>query len=234
MGVRLVRENDRSAAAPSRRNSDRQRRAFWTGFALSAAVHLLLLFGWRSAPQVSQGSLAAGPRTGDYRAAAGGGDMVAINIAPPRPIEVPAPPSTQPRLRDPEVAVSEPEQQMVAASLSAPGGGQGDRSGPGLSGADGAGDGGTDRQGRDRRSFPTPRSIIPRWNPPDELKGQRVTFRVRVDETGEPTGEIEIRPRVGETAFMQKVREDLLNMDYLPGRRDGRPVPDWAEMTLTF
>jgi len=229
-----VRENDRSAVVPSRRNSERQRRALWAGFALSAAVHALLLFGWRSASPTASGSLAAGPRTGDYRAAAGGGEMVAINIAPPRPIEVPAPPATTPRLRDPEVAVNEPEQQVIAASLAAPGGGQGSRSGPGLSGAAGTGDGGTDRQGRDRRTFPTPRSIIPRWNPPDELKGERVTFRVQVDETGEPTGEIEVQPKVRETAFMQKVRADLLNMDYLPGRRDGRPVSDWVELTLTF
>lgn len=231
----LVRENDLSAEAPSRRNAERQRRALWAGFALSAAVHVLLLFAWRSAPQAASGSLAAGTRSGDYRAAAGGGEeMVAINIALPRPIEVPAPPATNPRLRDPEVAANEPEQQVVAASLSAPGGGEGNRAGPGLSGAEGAGDGGTDRQGRDRRTPPTPRSITPRWDPPKELKGQRVTFRVRVDETGEPTGEIEVQPRVDETEFMRKVRKDLLGMDYLPGRRDGRPVADWVELTLTF
>lgn len=229
----LVGENERSAIAPSRRNSERQRRALWAGFAISAAIHALLLFGWRSSSQPVHGSLAAGPRSGDYRAAAGGGAMTAISIAPPRPIEVPAPPATRPRLRDPQVDVRTSTPPIIAASLSGPGT-EGDRSGPGLPGATGAGDGGSDQRGGDRWSDPTPRSITPRWDPPRELKGHRVTFRVQVDASGEPTGEIEIQPRIAESAFMRRVRNDLLTMDYLPGRRDGRPVSGWAELTLTF
>lgn len=231
-----MRKNSETVVAPSRRNTIRYRRALWTGLAISAAFHGLLLFGWRSPSLDGPGSLAAGPRAGDYRAAAGGGEMVALAIAAPRPIEVPAPPQTRPQIRDPDLRVPEPEQHIVAASLSGPSGGTpGDgHTGPGLPGVDGAGDGGTERTGRDRRTFPTPRSIIPRWDPPKELRGQSVTLRVRVDSRGEPTGEIEIEPRIADARFEKQLRRDVLAMDFLPGRQDGRPVADWAELTLTF
>lgn len=225
---------DQLNVTPSERNSARQRRAWWIGFGLSAAIHLLLLFGFRTPASDGPGSLAAGPRAGDYRAAEGGGAMVALAITPPRPIEVPAPPADQPQMREPEVDL-QPERLILAASFAGPSGGiPGSGAGPGLPGAEGEGNAGNDRSGDDRRTFPTPRSIIPRWDPPKELRGQRVTFRVRVDERGEPTGEIEVLPEIADTEFARRVRKDLLTMDYLPGRQDGRPVADWAELTLTF
>lgn len=231
-----MRTDEQTGMTPSRRNSVRQRKAWWIGFALSAAVHALLLFGWRSPAPQAPGSLAAGPRAGDVRAASGGSEMTAIDIRMPQPIEVPAPPTARPQPDDPRVAVAEPQPRVWTASLSSPTGSSLERgnAGSGLLRATGAGDGGGDRSGRDRNAPPTPRSITPRWDPPDELRGQRVTFRVRVDERGEPTGEIEVRPRVEETEFIRRVRDDLLAMDYLPGRQDGRPVTDWVELTLTF
>lgn len=225
-----------SDGTPSRRNSARQRRALWVGFAVSAALHALLLFGWRTTSPQESGSLAAGPRSGDVRAAAGGGEMIALAIAPPRPIEVPAPPVSRPQLREPDVQVQPPERHVLTVSFPGPVGGSPAKGegAPGLPGADGAGDSGNDRHGRDRRTPVTPRSIIPRWDAPRELKGQRVTLRVRVDARGEPTGEVEIRPRIADAGFERKLREDLLAMDFLPARQDGRPVADWAELTLTF
>ncbi|MFW6084542.1 MAG: hypothetical protein ACODAA_04955 [Gemmatimonadota bacterium] len=221
---------------PSRRNTVRQRKAWWIGFALSAAFHAFLLFGWRTTAPQGPGSLAAGPRAGDVRAASGGSEMTAIDIRMPQPIEVPEPPTARPLPSDPQVAVPQREVRTWTASLSSPTGSALDpgHTGSGLPRADGAGDAGADRRGRDRNAPPTPRSITPRWDPPQELKGRRVTFRVRVDELGEPTGEIEVRPRLDETEFVRRVRDDLLTMDYLPGRRDGRPVSDWAVLTLTF
>jgi hypothetical protein len=231
-----MRDDSEMVETPSRRNTARQRRALWTGLAISAAFHALLLFGWRAPSPDGPGSLAAGPRAGDYRAAAGGGEMIALAIAAPRPIEVPAPPDTRPQIRDPELPVPEPERHIVTASLSGPrsGAAADGRSGQGLPGADGAGDGGTERAGRDRRTPPTPRSIVPRWDAPKELRGQRVTLRVRVDSRGEPTGEIDIQPRIADAGFEKQLRRDVLAMDFLPGRQDGRAVADWAELTLTF
>ena len=222
---------------PTRRNSARNRRPLVVGFALSALIHAVLLAGWRTSRLEDPGSLAAGPRTGDFRAAAGGGEMLAIAIAPPRPIIIPAPPATQPRLAKPEVAVDEPEQLVQTPELSGPVGGAtllSDRGGPGLLDADGGGDGGNNASGRDRRTFPTPRSIIPVWDPPREVKGMRVTVRVLVDARGEPTGEILVQPRIPDSGFDRRLRKELLSMDYVPASRGGRAVSDWAEMTFTF
>ncbi len=207
------------------------------GFALSALVHALLLFGWRTTGPEATGSLAAGPRTGDFRAAAGGGEMLAIAIAAPRPIVIPAPPARQLRVVEPEVAIQEPEQRVLTAELAGPSGGAAlisNRSGPGLPGADGRGDGGYNATGRDRRTPPTPRSIIPLWNPPKEVKGMVVTIRVLVDARGRPTGEILVQPRIPNSGFARKLRKEMLSMDYVPASRGGQAVADWAELTLTF
>lgn len=231
-----MREQTQPSIAPSRRNSARQRRAWWVGFLLSAAIHLVLLFGWRADDRSGPGSLAAGPRAGDFRAAAGGGPLIAIDVAAPKPIDVPPPPEVRPRVDLPDVPERDLQPEVLAVSFQGPTGGQATpgSGGPGLPGAEGAGDGGDDLEGRDRRTYPTPRSIIPRWDAPKELKGHRVTFRVKVDARGEPTGEVEMQPRIRDADFARRVREDLLAMDYLPGRLDGRPVAEWAELTFTF
>lgn len=222
---------------PTRRNSARNRKALVVGFALSALVHGLLLGGWRTTGPEATGSLAAGQRMGEFRAAAGGGAMVAISIAAPRPIIIPAPPARQLRIVDPEVATQEPEQRILPVELAGPSGGArliSDHSGPGLPGADGGGDGGFDATGRDRRTVPTPRSIIPLWNPPKEVRGMVVTIRVLVDARGKPTGEILVQPRIPNPGFARRLRKEMLSMDYVPARRGGRAVAEWAEVTLTF
>jgi hypothetical protein len=222
---------------PSRRNSARNRNAMRVGFALSVLIHGALLFGWRSSDSDAPASSAAGPRAGDARAAAGGGEMLAIAIAAPRPIVIPAPPSTRPRFVEPDVAAEEPERLVLTADLSGPSGGAaalGDNAGPGLPGADGGGDGGNNPEGRDRRTDATPRSIIPIWDAPGDVKGMRVTVHVQVDARGEPTGEIRVEPRIPNSGFDRELRKDLLSMDYFPARRDGLAVADWAEMTFTF
>lgn len=207
------------------------------GFVLSALVHAVLLTGWRANGPEAPGSLAAGPRTGDFRAAAGGGEMLAIAIAAPRPIVIPAPPANQPRLAEPEVELDESEQRVRTPALSGPAGGAmriSDRGGPGLLNADGGGDGGNSASGRDRRTEATPRSIIPTWNSPQELKGMVVTIRVLVDAGGRPTGEIQVQPSIPNSGFDRELRKRFLSMDYVPAIRGGRAVSDWAEMTLTF
>ena len=221
---------------PSRRNSARNRKALIGGFSLSVLLHVLILLGWRGPVTDLPGSLAAGPRAGDYRAAAGGGEILAIAIAPPRPIEIPAPPA-EVLLTDLEVVTDEPEKMIQPVELAGPTGGAAlisDRTGPGLVGADGRGDSGSDAEGQDQRTFPTPRSIIPVWDPPRDMKGMRVTVRVQVDARGVATGEILVDPGIPNSGFDRRLRQELLSMDYVPAQRGGRPVADWAEMTFTF
>ncbi len=222
---------------PTRRNSARNRRPLVVGFALSALVHVLLLVAWRTSGPAVTGSLAAGPRASNFRAAAGGGEMLAIAIAAPRPIIIPAPPARQPRVVEPEVAVQEPEQRVLPTELAGPSGGAtliSDVSGPGLPGADGGGDGGNNAAGRTRRTVATPRSIIPVWRPPNDVKGMVVTVRVLVDAQGRPTGEILVQPRIPNSGFARKLRKEMLSMDYFPASRGGQAIADWAVMTLTF
>ena len=142
-----------SGLEPSRRNSARNRKALIVGLSLSVLVHAIILFAWRIPVTDSQGSLAAGPRAGDYRAAAGGGEILAIAIAPPRPIEIPAPPA-EVLLADMDVATDEPEKRIQPVELAGPSGGAAlisDRSGPGIAGADGRGDSGNSIDGRQHR-----------------------------------------------------------------------------------
>ena len=214
----------------TRRNSARNRKPLVVGFILSVLVHAVLLSGWGTGSDLDDpGSLAAGPRMGNFRAAEGGGEMLAIAIAAPRPIVVPAPPSNQPLFTEPELVVREPEQFVRTPELSGAAGGAmmiSNRGGPGLLNADGGGDGGNNASGRDQRTFPTPRSIIPIWDPPREVKGMRVTVRVLVDARGEPTGEILVEPRIPNSGFDRKLRKELLSMDYVPASSGGMAIAD--------
>lgn len=221
---------------PSRRNSARNRRALIVGFSLSALFHAVILFGWSSSDTELRGSLAAGPRAGDFRAAAGGGEIIAIAIAPPRPIEIPAPPA-EVLLTDLDVVTDAPERSIQPVALAGPSGGAtliSDQSGPGLIGADGRGDSGSNAEGSDRNSLAYPRSIIPHWQPPDDMRGMSVTILVEVNARGEPTGAIRFEPSIPNAGFEQKLRRDFLSMDYQPANRNGRAVADWAEMSLNF
>lgn len=220
---------------PTRRNSARNRKPLVVGFLLSVLIHAVLLLGWRSSGSENPGSLAAGPRTGGFRAAAAGGEMVAIAIAAPRPIIVPAPPANQPRFAEPEVVVNEPEQLIQTPDLSGPVGETtlfSNSGGPGLLNAEGRGDGGNDASGRDRVTPAHPRSIIPVWQPPRELKGMIVTIRVLLNARGEPTGEIVVQPHIPNSGFDRELRRKFLSMDYVPASRNGQAVSDWAEMSL--
>ena len=206
------------------------------GFSLSALFHAMILFGWRAPDMDIQGSLAAGPRAGDFRAAAGGGELLAIAIAPPRPIEIPAPPA-EVLLTDLEFASEEPEKRIQPVELAGPAGGAAlisDLSGPGLARADGRGDAGGSAEGRDQNSPGYPRSITPDWEAPDEMRGLSVTIRVEVNARGEPTGAIVFEPSIPNAGFERKLRRDFLSMDYQPAIRNGRAVHDWVEVSRNF
>jgi hypothetical protein len=170
-------------------------------------------------------------------AAAGGGAIEAIAIAPPRQIVVPPPPEKVPQFDAPEVEVDLTPEQQLAVRFAALRGGTwfvGQQVGPGLPVAAGRGDGGADSEGLFRVTAPEPRSIIPEWDPPGEVKGMRVMIRVLVDQYGQPTGEVELRPRTPNAGFNKRLIQKVLQMDYKPARRHGRAISAWAEMTFIF
>ncbi len=213
------------------------RRGLRIGIGVSIGLHLAVLLPWRNELPPLPTTVAAGPRTGSAVAAAGGGALLAMNLAPPRTIEVPPPPTPMPEFMEPEVDVNTPEEpQLTAQNLDMAGNAsfRGAQGGPGLEGYDGGGDGGSDAEGRYRVTAPEPRSIIPEWDPPSDAKGMPVIVRVLIDPHGNPASDVELRPNTPNRKFNKRLREKVLRMDYKPARRQGRAITAWAEMTFVF
>lgn len=85
-----------------------------------------------------------------------------------------------------------------------------------------------------RISPPVPRSLLPQWNPPEGVRGTRVTVRVEVGRDGRPTGRVRLEPPTSSEEFNRRLRETLTSLRYRPARRAGEPVVAWAEITFVF
>lgn len=214
----------------------RYRRAIHVGLALSLLIHAIVFVAWRSERAAAGALVAAGLRTGDASAAAGGGALQAINLAAVGSAEIPPPPAPLPSLDAPEVVPVETETPALATGMLArPGSSPGQNAGfaPGLPGGTGTGDGGTDAEGLYRNTVPEPRVIIPDWDAPKEVKGLRVRMRVLVDERGNPV-DVELEPPTPNDGFNRKLIETAMEMEFKPALRNGRPVRDWAVITRVF
>lgn len=217
------------------RNGRRYQTALRWGLCISVALHAAVFLLWRGELAPLPGTVAAGTRAGDFAAAAGGGVMQAIAVAPPREIVVPPRPDPLSSLEEPDVREQVAEEQRLAATFAGLAGPPaGARVGPGLPAAAGRGDAGADAEGRFRVTAPEPRSIIPEWDPPRAVRGMEVMVRVLIDPHGRPTGDVELRPRTPDAGFNRRLIEKVLQMDYRPARRHGRPITAWAEMTFVF
>ena len=119
----------------------------YVGLAMSLLLHAIVFLAWRSEQAAAGVSVAAGLRTGDASAAAGGGAMQAISLASARSTVIPPPPAPLPSLDAPEVVPVEAETPVLASGmLERPGSSPGQNPGfvPGVPGGTGTGDGGTD------------------------------------------------------------------------------------------
>ncbi len=214
----------------------RHRRALAVGMGLSVLLHAAVILGFRADLEPLSVTVAAGQRAGDPVAAAGGGVLQAINIALPSQIEVPPPPEVVPDLDEPELQVTVPPEDRLSASidLASATSFPGNRPEIGVARALGRGDGGADAEGLYRVTAPEPRSIIPEWDPPREVKGMQVMVRVLVDERGAPLGDVELLPPTPNRGFNNRLRDKVLSMDYKPARRQGRAISGWEEMTFIF
>lgn len=155
-----------------------------------------------------------------------GGALEAIALAGTRPLEIPPPPEPT-ELAD-EPAIELLDAGALSVTLGTPGRAAGSSSGTGDE--PGRGLGGTGS----RTTSPVPRSLVPEWDPPARVRGMRVTARVLVNAEGEPVGEVQLSPPTPDRAFNRRLAEKVLQMRYVPGRRDGRPVEAWAEITFVF
>lgn len=147
----------------------------------------------------------------------------AVRVADAREVEVPPPPQD---VRAEPADVREPGAASVATLASSGLEARGFRR-PSY-GTRGAERGSTVRP-------PVPRSVLPEWDPPDDVRGTTVTIRVRVDSAGRPVGPVRLRPETSSSGFNRRLTQKVLEMRFSPARTDGgRPVEAWAELTFTF
>ena len=210
---------------PSERWGDRYRAALGWSLLISAVLHAAAFVVWRSGSSGAR----AGPAEASeaVRTLTFGGALQAISFSLGRPFEIPAPPEPADLTYEPPIDLPEIGGALTPA-LGTRGLGSADASGSGP--ARGPGLGGTGA----RTTSPVPRSLIPEWNPPDEVRGTRVTARVRVDRDGHPVGEVQLLTPTPNREFNRALVEKVLRMEYIPAQREGRSVEAWAEITFVF
>jgi len=209
-------------------NTSRYRRSLGVALLISLAVHALAFLAWRGAAPPFEPAREAS--SGPAVALDAGGAMQAIHATLPRRVEIPPPPRPKlspdaPRIE--ELTLEQAAPAFADAAISFPGGGAAGR-GESVGTAAGAGGGGDDLRA------PYPRALIPQWEAPRDVKGVQVTVRVHVDAAGMPTGEVQLEPPTPNGKFNDLLRRRVREMRYYPARRNGNPVPGWAEITFIF
>lgn len=201
------------------------RRSLALGLLASVVVHALAFAVARRAsvtPPPVRSAAEADPASPDRRVRPRQA-IRAVRIAEAPGVEVPPPPE---EVRPEPAAVEDPgavaDAALAASGLEARGFRRPSQ------GAEGTARGAAVRP-------PVPRSVLPEWDPPDEVRGTTVTVRVRVDSAGRPVGPVELQPKTPSREFDRRLVKKVLAMRFSPARTgDGRPVEGWAELTFSF
>lgn len=224
------------------------RRVWWSALLASVLLHVGVVFLWRTErplPVVAQA--AAGPREGDDRAAEGGGMRVlAMRIPepPPQPAPIPVPPAPIPVPDEEleELVVEVPQPAVVLPSVGndattgGAGEGTGNRTGPGIAGGTGRGDGGDAESGLYRLTPPTPRGLIlPPSDRPGKVRGREVVVYVFVSDRGRVLADsTRLAPSSGDSKFDDRLRRQAAEWVFNPARRGGQPVAEWFRYTIVL
>lgn len=202
------------------------RRCLAVGLLVSVALHVAVALSWRAGPGPGTAGEGAEAPSATPRTSWSSGAVQAVALeADPREVEVPPPP--RPVIAaSPDVSAPRMDEgadfasvELTPRSAGSPGGGR--------DGAEAQPGGGAGRP-------PVPRSVLPEWDPPDEVRGTEVVVRVHVDSAGRPTGPVELDPPTGHEGFDRRLREKVRAMEFAPARSGGRPVAGWAELTFVF
>lgn len=214
--------------APTRPDADVlwYRRCLAVGLLVSVALHVALALSWRAGPGPGiTGEGAEAPSTSPRRTRLPGA-VQAVALEPAsREVEVPPPPepvaAASPDVSAPRMAEGADlaSVELSPRSVGDPGGGR---------------DAAEARPGGGSGRPPVPRSVLPEWDPPDDVRGTEVVVRVHVDSAGRPTGPVELDPPTGHEGFDRRLREKVRAMEFAPARSGGRPVAGWAELTFVF
>jgi hypothetical protein len=229
-------DGDGPSTHVSNRDRRGQERRIWRmAFLASLVLHVLIfLLGPHGSVLISPFS-AAGPRTGDDRAAEGTMEAVALRSAPPdvaQPIPVPV---LDVALPEPEEIAPDatPEVDVAPPELPQPGQGTTEGSDPeergdaGIPGATGEGDAGTAEEGRFRVVPPAPRGMI---MPPTnrDLRGTEVEVWVFVDERGRVVADsTRLEPPTRDRRFNQELIRQAAEWVFEPARQEGEAVASW-------
>ena len=208
-----------------------QDRVFRAALGVSLLLHLSLFFLWRGVPLPPSPLSAAGPRSGDFRAAGGGMQSVNLQASLPRPIVPPRVPVISMEVEEPVLFESDPLADLASLEGLAPGEGDGP---PGLEGGRGEGDGGTADQGRFRLIPPSPRGmIIPPTN--RSLRGKEVEVWVFVDPTGQVVADsTRLNPPTSDRGFNRRLIKEAAEWVFHPARRNDQPVAAWFPYTISM
>jgi hypothetical protein len=201
----------------------RERKTWRTALLVSALFHLVLFLGWRGNVIPESPFAAAGPRSGDDRAAAGG--LQAINVHTPPPVPIIPPPV--PIAVEVEVEPVEFEETVELDAASVLGDDPGPLDQPGLDNGTGRGDGGNAEEGRYRLQPASPLGmIIPPTN--DALRGTEVQVWVFVDERGRVVADsTRLDPPTRDGGLNRRLIREAAEWSFRPAVQEGRPVASW-------
>ena len=216
------------------RDRRRRERSVWrTGLLLSVLVHLVFVLGWRGSVIPPSPMAAAGPRTGDDRAAPG--TLQAMNVRTPTTIPRVPPPVLVPT----EIVLdSIPTVEMDEVAVFDPASVLGDQPGlpgpPGLPGGTGTGDGGNAEAGRYRLEPASPRGmIIPPAN--RDLRGTDVQVWVFVDEAGRVVADsTRLEPPTRDRDFNRRLIREASEWSFRPAQQDGKAVASWFPYRISM
>ena len=238
-----------SETSITKRYEAQHRRALRWSLVVSLLFHIAFLLFFRSELRIPPSPFAAvGPRSGDARAAAGGGtQIVAVNIVPtpPQPVpEVIAPVPVPLPIPEPEIkpVLDEPPRPQAVAAAAAParegtgvtGEGRGEKTGEGMEGGTGRGDGGTAEEGLFRLVPPSPRGLIlPPSDRPGKVRGKEIDVWVFVTMKGEVVPDsTRIAPPSGDRKFDERLRKQASEWVFEPAKKEGRAISEWFRYTL--
>jgi periplasmic protein TonB len=235
---------------PSIRRNDfhdreHQRAQRW-GYAASVLLHILIVLLFVTfRPLPPSPFAAAGPRTGDDRAAAGGGVQIValrVNEAVQQP-EVEAQPVPTPTeisiIEPPPVREPAPAANVAAADAAGDVGqeqGRGPDRGAGTERGTGSGDGGTTDEGLFRVVAPSPRGLLlPPSDRPGRVRGREVGVWVFVSTQGRVVSDsTRLSPSSGDRGFDNRLREQAAQWRFEPARRGGQAVAEWFQYVITL
>jgi hypothetical protein len=216
-----------SRSAKERKADDR--RIFRISLAISVLAHCLIFAFWTVEPPLVSPFAAAGPRSGDPRAAAGSMQGLNLRVVPSRPIVPPRIPLPTVDVEPVEIQMEDPSMDAVEALGERPG-----AEAPGIEGGEGEGDGGTGEEGLFRLIPPAPRGMImPPTN--ERLRGQQIQVWVFVNEYGRVVPDsTRLRPPTSDRGFNRRLIEEAAEWIFEPARQDGRAVASWFPYTISM